>query len=278
MRTIPQIKESIEQAFMNNENAAKAYGFKEGDEFNAHFSKISIESILFYVFACTCWVLEKFFAEHKDETNERIESILPHRPKWYRDKVLNFMADKTLIPDTDRYDTAGMAEDEIAAAHVIKHAVANESNDASVLTIKVAGENSGVRSKLNNAVAGQLVAYLNEIKDAGVRINLINEVADTFNCEIDIYYNPILIPESVESACRDTITNFIENLPFNGEYTNMGLVDVLQQVEGVKIVEITTTSTIHPTDNITTQINARYVPYAGYFKAGQITLNMKSYE
>ena len=88
----------------------------------------------------------------------------------------------------------------------------------------------------------------------------------------------ILIPENVESACREVIKNFIENLPFNGEYTNMGLVDVLQVVEGVKVVEIIGTATIHPTDNINTQINARYVPYAGYFKAGQITLNMKSYE
>ena len=70
----------------------------------------------------------------------RIEEIIPHRPRWYRDKVLAFMKGKTLIADTDRYDTEGMTEDAIAAARVVKHAVAVENRDASLLTIKVAGE------------------------------------------------------------------------------------------------------------------------------------------
>ncbi len=66
-------------------------------------SKVSIINILFYLFASAAWVLEQFFESHKKEVEARIDETIPHRPKWYRDKVLGFMKDMTLIPDTDDF-------------------------------------------------------------------------------------------------------------------------------------------------------------------------------
>ena len=277
-RTIAEIKDGIAGDFMRNEDVARAYGFKAGESFTAHFSKVSVESVLFYIFACAAWVVERLFDEHKREVNACIEEILPHRPKWYRDKVLDFMKNKVLIADTDRYDTEGMSEDDSAAAKVVKHAVAVENADASILTIKIAGENSGVREPLDAETETQLAAYIAEIKDAGVRINLVNIDADTFDCEVDIYYDPMLLPEEVEGACRETVRTYIENLPFNGEYTNMALVNELQKVEGVKIVELRGATTSASGETVVVPINARHVPVAGYFKAGTITINRYVYE
>lgn len=277
-RTIAEIKDGIAGDFMRNEDVARAYGFEAGDSFTAHFSKASVESVLFYIFACAAWVVESLFDEHRREVSSCIEEIMPHRPKWYRDKVLGFMKNKVLIADTDRYDTEGMSEDDIAAAKVVKHAVAVENNDASILTIKVAGENGGVRQRLDEETETQLAAYIAEFKDAGVRINLVNIDADTFNCEVDIFYDPMLLPEEVESACRETVRAYIENLPFNGEYTNMALVNELQKVEGVKIVEFRGATTSASEETTVVSINARHVPVAGYFKAGTITINRHVYE
>lgn len=277
-RKIADIKDTITGDFMRNEDVAKAYGFTPGDSFTAHFSNASVESVLFHIFACAAWVIETLFDDHKRDVNACIEEILPHRPKWYRDKVLRFMKNKALVPDTDTYDTAGMSEDDITAARVVKHAVAVENKDASILTIKVAGENGGKRCKLDAETETQLAAYIGEFKDAGVRINLVNIDADTFNCEVDIYYDPMLLPEEVEADCRETIKKYIENLPFNGEYTNMSLVDELQQIDGVKIVEFRGATTSANNETALTPINARYVPVAGYFKAGAITINKHVYE
>lgn len=278
MRKIADIKDSIAGDFMRSEDVAKAYGFNPGDSFTAHFSKASVESVLFYIFATAAWVLENLFDEHKKEVTTRIEEILPHRPKWYRDKVLGFMKNKALIADTDTYDTEGMSEDDVTAARVVKHAVATENKDASILTIKVAGENGGKRCQLDEQTETQLAAYITEVKDAGVRVNLINSVPDVFNCEVDIYYNPMLLPEEVEADCRETIKSYIENLPFNGEYTNMALVDELQKIEGVKIVEFKGATTAANSETIITPINARYIPLAGYFSTGTITINLRVYE
>lgn len=142
-RTIAEIKDGIAGDFMRNEDVARAYGFEAGDSFTAHFSKASVESVLFYIFACAAWIVESLFDEHRREVNSCIEEILPHRPKWYRDKVLAFMKDKILVADTDYYDTAGMSDADIEAARVVKYAAATESSDASLLTIKVAGETAG---------------------------------------------------------------------------------------------------------------------------------------
>jgi hypothetical protein len=237
-----------------------------------------VESILFYIVASAIWITERFFDEHTKDVETLIDEIIPHRPKWYRDKTLLFMKDKVLIPDTDKYDLTGMPDSDIEAARVVKYAVATENKDASILTLKVAGESGGVRSKLDPDTEGQLAAYLGEIKDAGVRINLVNMNPDTFNCEVDIYYDALLLPENVQAVCRDAITNYVENLPFNGEYTNMALVDALQTVEGVRIVEFKGASTKVDGESTLTEINARYTPAAGYFQTGELTINMKVYE
>ena len=277
MRTVDEIKQDITTDFMRNESVAALFGFKVGDSFTAHFSKVSVVSVLFYIFACAAFVLERLFDSYRKEVDDRIEAIIPHRPKWYRDRVLAFMKDRTLIPDTDEYDTADMTDEEITAARVVKHAVADESDDASLLTIKVAGEQGGHRCPLDAETESQLKAYIAEIKDAGVRTALVNIAPDRFNCELDIYFDPMLLASAVESTCREAIQNYIENLPFNGEYTNMALVDQLQKIDGVRIPELRSATTVATGESVVTAIDARSVPAAGYFEMGDIKLNMKVY-
>lgn len=267
-RSIADIKASITTDFMRNDAVAQKYGFEQGADFYSVFSKVSIESLLFHLFAAAAWVIETLFDQHRKEVEARIEQILPHRPKWYRDKVLGFMKNRPLIADTDRYDLTGMTDQQIAELRVVKHAVATDEADTGVLTIKVAGEQDGKRAKLDAQTEELLGAYIAEIKDAGVRIALVNQDADTFHCAVDIYYDPMLLPEQVQTAAREAIVDYIENLPFNGEYTNMALIDRLQAVEGVRIPEL---KGAQAGDD---PIDARYTPRAGYFTAGSITLNM----
>lgn len=277
-RSINEIKSEVTREFMENESAAELYGFETGANFADFFGAASVENILLYVWAVCAWSLEQLVSRHREEVTEELEQLVAHRPKWYRDKVLAFMADKPLIEGTDHYDTEGMTESEIEAAKVVKHAVATESKDASLLTIKVAGETAGKRTKLEAVYEDELKNYIGEIKDAGVRVALVNMEADTFNCSVDIYYNALLQPGAVKAACEATILNYIENLPFNGEYTNMALVDRLQAVEGVKIAELRSSAAKAANETTITPINAKLTPAAGYFTAGEINVNMIAYD
>lgn len=263
---------------MRNEEAARVYGFEAGSRFGDVFGAASVENILLYVWAVCAWTVEQLVGRHKSEVTAELEALIAHRPKWYRDKVLLFMEGEELEADSDTYNTEGMSEGEVSAARVVKHAVATESRDASLLTIKVAGESGGERRPLTAEQERQLKAYIGEIKDAGVRVALVNMEADTFGCAVDVYYNAMLEPGAVQTACQAAIRDYIENLPFNGEYTNMALVDRLQEVEGVKIVELRGSTAQAANESTTTQIGARLTPAAGYFKLGAITVNMKAYD
>ena len=65
-------------------------------------SATAIWRLLFYVVAFAIYVHESLWDEYRKEVNAAIDEMIPHRPKWYRDKTLAFMKDTTLIQDTDR--------------------------------------------------------------------------------------------------------------------------------------------------------------------------------
>lgn len=264
---------------MGNEDVANAYGFAAGDNFSSQFSVVSIENLLFYIVAVASWIVEKCIDTHKEEMNAILDSKIPHRAKWYRDKTLGFMAGKTLADDSDEYDTSGMTADEIETAQVVKYAAVSENTSSSVLTIKVAGEEGGKRSALDASTQHQLENYLREVKDAGVRISLINESADRFKCVLTIIYDGVLPAASVATAVLAAVQDYVENLPFNGIYSNMALVDAVQQVDGVKIAEVESSAIMANGSDAWTDIAVRTVPHSGYMNAASsdVTLNMEEY-
>lgn len=278
MRTIEEIKTVMCEAFMRDANLANAYGFEVGSAFSSHFSKVSIENLLLYIVAACQYVLEALVKVHYDEVTDMIEAKMVHRPRWYRDKMLAFMTDKVLIADSDEYDTTGMSEAEIESARVVKYAAATESKDSALLTIKVAGEDGGGLCPLDADIQVQLEAYIREIKDAGVRVSLVNQEADLFSCEIDIYYNALKLESSVREAVMKAINGYITGLPFDGVYTNQGLVDVLQVVDGVKIAELKSANVMVFGETTITHIDARHTPMAGYMKSDKVSINMIAYD
>ena len=278
MRTIDDIKQTMCQAFMADETLAKVYGFKAGDPWSNHFSAVCIESLILYVIAVGIYTVEALLCQHKREVDAKIDNMSVHRPRWYRDKVLSFLKGVSLIADTDRYDTDSMSLADIEKARVVKYAAATESEDASILTIKVATESNGELSPLDRETEEQLRAYIAEIKDAGVRIALVNQEADLFSCTIDVLYDPILTPAIVEENVRKTISAHIASLPFNGEYTNMALVDALQAVAGVRIVELRSSSVKVAGETSATIIDIRHTPASGYMKSDAIHIKMTPYK
>ena len=89
-RTIEEIKEQMASAFMSDSAAQSAYGFGEGETFSSRFSKASIESILFYVFAVCAYVIERLTESHLREVSEVVRALRPHTLTWYQQKSLAF--------------------------------------------------------------------------------------------------------------------------------------------------------------------------------------------
>lgn len=278
-REIKVIKDEMTAEFISNPAVVEKYGLDTEKSFDVQFSKASIESILFYVFAFCAWTVEKLFDTHKAEVTNYIDEMKPHSLRWYVNKVKEFRFGQSLIPDTDQYDDTGLTDEDIATMQIVKYASAEETNGA--LYVKVAKDNAGVRGQLTEDEVNALTSYMNEVKDAGVRIYIRNAPAVDFKIDITIYYNPQVLNGNGESLIDggtpvvDAIKDYIENLPFNGEFRNVELIDRLQQVNGVVIPELEGTySRITNEDNYS-PINAKEKSYSGYYAYDSVNSQVK---
>jgi hypothetical protein len=264
MRSIDEIKESMTADFMRNETLAELYGFNVGEPFSEHFSKLSVESILFFVVATTQWTLEKLFATHVEETTDLLHQLKPHTRMWYANKAKAFQYGGRRIPDTDQYDNSDIEEKDIEKQRKVKYAAVEDKEG--VVYVKVAGGSAGARTPIEGEELVALESYLNEVKDAGVKLVIHNKEANHFGIRMDVYYNPQVFDSNLNrldgggKTVHQAIRSFVENLPFNGEYQNSALIKMLLDLEGVVLVELKGSTC----DNV--PIDAKIVPDAGYFK------------
>lgn len=269
--------------FIKQRAVITAYGLDGKKSFDQQFSRVSIENILFYVFAAALWTLEKLFDLHTAEVKERIEQLEPHTLRWYVNKTKAFMYGRELVPGTDYYDTSDMSETAIAAAKVVKYAVASESN--TVVYIKVAGEEEGKPIQLKESQLSALKSYLNDIKDAGVSVQIRNEQADHMSISLVVYYDPTLLAadgvllSSNSRPVDETVKSVIANLPFNGVYRNTDLLAALQALPGVEVVDIIEVKVKSSNAETWTDVVGYNRPYSGYYAIndGDLEVEYKKY-
>ena len=241
-------------------------------------STASIWRLLLWIVASAVNVAEQLWEAWKMEVDIELAELTPHRAEWYATKAKAYVKGKVLKPGSDEYDLAGMSDSEIEQLRVVKYAAAVESRDYSRLYVKVAGADAGGRrTPLSDEEAVQVASYLNEVKDVGVRIVLVNKHADLYRCAVRVLYDPILSPEVVREQVRSAIAGYVENLEFNGEYSNMAMIDSVQRVAGVKIAEVERATVEEYGTGSERGVNVRYTPVAGYMKPEEIVVNLEAY-
>lgn len=279
-RSIEQIKSSMAEAFMQDTNLATKYGFEVGADFNNTFSKVSIESLILYIIAASIWTLEKLFDTHTEEVTEYIATMKPHSLRWYVEKAKAFLYGVPLIDGTDQHNTTGMTDEQINQAKIVTFAACTEANATLYLKVAKAGP-----APLTTDEKAAFVAYLHEIKDAGVRIDVISEQGDYLNLNMVIYYDPLLINAKGENKAtgnkvvEDAIKAYIENIPFNGEFRKNELEDAIQAVEGVVMVELGVVEHSETGGDGTYEEVIPYCkPTSGYFKFDHADLSGVTYQ
>lgn len=282
-RTVEEIKKDMTAEFMKMEAVKSTYGLDGSKSFADCFSMASLENIIFYVFAVAVWALEKLFDLHRADVDARIEQLEPHTLRWYVSKAKAYMQGQKLVTDCDYYDTEDMTEQDIAAAKVVKYAVATESN--TVVYIKVAREVDGNPAALTAGQLEGLTSYMNEIKDAGVSVQLRNEPADQMRISLLIYYDPTLLiidangngSQNGKDPVRETTKQVIENLPFNGMFRKSDLMAALQALPCVEVADIKSVK-VKPRNGAEWQTVEGYDrPYSGYYSIDALTVDYQPY-
>lgn len=277
-RTKTEIKKQITDAFTQNEHIISAYKLDTTKSFEEQFSLVSFENTIFEIFAIVLFLFEKIFDQHKKEVAEALSEQKPHTARWYRNMALAFQYGFDLIPDTDKFNNTDKTEDEIENSKIVKYSAVTESETESRLIVKIATEQGGELQPISVGQKASFEAYMNEIKDAGVKITTINYLPDILKLQMKIYINPLvlnsngsLIQEPSNFPVEKAIKEYLKQLPFNGELVLAHLVDALQKVEGVRIPHIILAESkwidagVNDYGNFQ-PIEVKQLPISGYYK------------
>jgi len=239
-------------------------------------SKSAIYKLYAHCVAYAIWVLEGLFDLHRAEIEALLDAKTPHQFRWYRTKSLAFQYGFDLIDESDEFDNTGATEEQIDDSKIIKYCAVSQAAIESRLVVKIATESGDTLAPLSTPQKDAFVAYLEEIKDAGVVITVINYLPDRLYPVLRIFYDPLVLNADGSSILlggkpvEDTINTYMKNLPFNGELVISALVDELQKTKGVKIphVDSLSTSFIDPeteTYGTPVPVDVKVKPESGYF-------------
>ena len=239
-------------------------------------SKTAIWRLTIYVVAVCSWTLEKLYDVHKSIVENFIANLKPHSLLWYRNKAKAFQYGHSLLQDSDSYAVI----DE--KAKIVKFAAATETRDSkgAILKIKVAKDNNGTLAELDETESQAFTHYMGRVKDAGVKLRIVSQEADHLRLTLLLYYDPLVLDNTgarldgtASTSIQDAIANYLENLPFDGEYSNMALTDALQAVDGAVIPEIISAEAKWGEFDWSV-IPAIYNPEAGWLKVYEGDLNI----
>lgn len=216
-------------------------------------------------------LLENLFIAHKSDVDETIANLKPHSPLWYQNKALMFQYGSDLEEGKDTYDNTGLTDEQIEEQLIIAQSAVTEENG--LLVIKIAREVDDELVPLELEQYDAFTAYMNEIKDAGVKLVILSFEADKLILAVDIYYNPLIlnaagqrIDQANDTPVQDAAKAFLRNLPFDGLYVRDNHEEHLKNIDGVVIAKVNICQAAR-FDNLNFQnVDVKYQPYSGFLR------------
>ena len=182
-------------------------------------SKVAMWRLWVYIISVAIWSLEKLFDLHRKDINKRLTELKPHTARWYRSKALAFQYGFGLSFDSDKYNNQWLTEEQIEASKIIKYSAVVESKNEGRLIVKIAGEQGDTLQPITDAQRQSFEAYLQEIKDAGVRLSVVNYQPDILHLQMKIIYDPLVLDSNGQSITKatkpveETIKSYLKRLP-----------------------------------------------------------------
>ena len=214
--------------------------------------------------------METLFDAHKAEVQGIITSGKAHTLQWYVLKAKAWQFGYSLPVDaggnatSDVYDVIDPTAMQVAMAAAVEQLPLNR------VRIKVAKLSGGVLAPLTGGALTALTTYMNQVKDAGVRLVITTNAGDNLQLALTVLYDATVLDStgarldgSAATPVKDAITAFLDALPFNGVFILGALNDAIKAVEGVTVAIVDVAQANYamtPYVNITGQ----YVPDAGY--------------
>lgn len=248
-RTIEQIKTSITERLQ----ATFALSTSAAAEWRLWVHCVAYGIHLFEV------VLDTFKAEMDADAEKEVAGTVT----WYNDKCYEFQMGHELVFDT----VTGLLEYEKAdeAARVIKIASVNVAEDNTIFFRVATQDESGKIVPLTSNQLLNFKNYVDAIKFAGTRSQVISTDADLVKYAVKAYYNPANPVDTVRDAVLASLEEFKTSQKFGGVIYSHKLLEAVTAVSGVVTAKLVSLSRKGTEDEDFVPIDTMATLHAGYF-------------
>ena len=272
-RELEEIQASILQKKQETEslNALEVLTSAEKDSLSGltSTSKVAIWRLWVFIMAFAIWTFESLLDVFEEQINALIALNKIHTPQWYRERVLEFQFGFEYNTLLGQYVNDGLETAEILASQIINSASVEEL--AGRLKIKIAKRDSSqLLAPLEAEELAAFAVYIQKVKDAGTRLQIISRPPDDLRLQLEICFDPLVLNAQGErldgtndDPVGEAIDNYLYDLEFNGEFVIDELERTLKSVQGVKIAETEFASARFGTNEFL-EVDKTYISDAGY--------------
>ncbi len=236
-------------------------------------SKVAVWRLWVWLTSVAIWIHEKLWDEFKAEVDAIVAAAIPGTARWYREIALLWQTSGSLGWVDNKYQYTLVNP----SLRVITRASAEDVSG--LVQIKVAKDVNGEPIPLDNYQKDAFIAYMNQMKFAGVFLDITSNAADTVTVTATVNYDPQVLTSTGAridgtsgTPVVDAINEFCKNLEWNGRMYRQKLVDAIQQVEGV--IDVTVTSIMVNKYNSAPVIltDRFYQAISGYIKLSDLSV------
>jgi hypothetical protein len=249
---------------------------REGLEGLTSTSSTALYVLITYVVAAAIAAGENIQDLARRQLREDLARLKPHSLRWYKEIALAYRKGVAIDDATASYPEP-TDSDNLVIQRVVLHASVRAAG--SVLQIRVAKK---YIDPLSVPELNAFRSYLEEVKDAGVELEVSSRPADRLRATLDVYYDPQVLDGAgrrldgtKDIVVASAVIDYTENLAIDGRFTRTGLVDRLQQAEGVQLITIRTLE-IAPDGEAYVGASEIYEPASGFvrlYSRSDLTVN-----
>lgn len=225
--TQKEVMEEMTTAWMQNEAAARVFGYEVGASYDAVYAKASVLRLLMWVVSGVIALKETLLSEWKEEVRREAEETHYGTAAWWVEAAKRWqMGDRLKVIDGKvGYEREDAGKRVVTAASV--------TAAGRTLLLKVAKGSPGSREALTAAELQSLRGYVEAVKPIGLMVTVRSGAANRVTIGGVLRYRAELTEEDVREAVRAAVEQAMDGLEFNGDLYEGRLAMAMMQVEGV---------------------------------------------
>ncbi len=203
-------------------------------------SKMSIINAFTWVTAAAIYSFETLLDVFTTDIAKTFTQRINGTSAYYANAMLKWQYGDDLIINDEGTAFHYATEDTTKRliTHVSYQEYYNEEFKDNILILKVAtGEGSSL-SQLSDEELIAARAYLNQIKFAGVKCNVVSRRGDVLFPRVTVYYDGAITKEELYDNIDTALIDFIVNMKFDSLIYSQKIIDAIQKVEHVTDVHI----------------------------------------